>query len=214
MKIEGAIFDFDGTLVDSMKTWHTLGRRYLIKKGYSPDDNLWENTKTMSIFEVSKYFHNVYGLRESEGQIINELNGLAEEDYQFRIPLKDGVRALLETLNEKGIPMVIASATDRYLVENAVSRLGLEDYFLSILSCSDICVGKEDPQIFYEALDILETSLESTIVFEDALHAVIAAKTAGFPVVAVFDESAADEEDEIREYADWYLETIGDWVVE
>ena len=94
MKIKGGIFDFDATLVDSMKTWHSLGYCYLIGKGYIPDENFWNNTKTMSIF-----------LRLQNTFIMfNELNELVEEDYQLRIPLKEGVRDFLNTLCKKEVP--------------------------------------------------------------------------------------------------------------
>lgn len=208
MNIEGAIFDFDGTLVDSMELWRTLGTRYLINKGCEPEANLWDITKTMTLFEAAKYFNNVYGLNETEGDIIRGLNELIEEDYRYDIQLKPGARDFIENLSSKGVPMIIASATEQYMVAAAVERLGLEDYFLSILSCKDIGIGKEEPDIFLEALNILETPMATTIVFEDSLHAIVSAKEAGFPVAAVFDPHAAEDEEEIRGYADWYFEGL------
>ena len=58
-----AIFDLDGTLVDSMPMWHTVADKYIEGKGLVPEKNLWDNVKRLTETETAKYFIENYGLK-------------------------------------------------------------------------------------------------------------------------------------------------------
>lgn len=207
MKIRGAIFDVDGTLLDSMSVWDTIGADYLRAIGYEPRENLNRVFKNMSLYQAARYYQTEYGVALGVDEIMSGVNAMLEEYYRFKAPLKPGAAELLEQLRIKGVKLCIATATDRYLVEAALERCGVLSCFGEIFTCNGVGHGKDEPHIFEAALRFLETQKSETIVFEDALYAIRTAKEAGFPVAAVYDGHEAAQ-DEIRALADVYLEEL------
>lgn len=207
MRIRGAIFDVDGTLLDSMFIWDTIGETYLHSIGYEPREKLNEVFKNMSLFQAARYYRTEYGVTLSIDEIMNGVNAMLERYYRFEVPLKPGVAELLERLRQSGVKLCIATATDRHLVEAALDRCGVLSCFGEIFTCNEVGHGKDEPDIFEEALRFLGTEKAETVVFDDALYAVRTAKEAGFPVAAVYD-SHEKAQDQIRMLADVYLEDL------
>ena len=205
MSIQGAVFDVDGTLLDSMSVWDTAGEKYLRSIGYEPRENLNEVFKNMSLLQAARYYRTEYGVTLCDDEIVDGVNSMLERYYRFETTLKAGVRELLALLRKKGVRLCIATATDRYLVEAALDRCGVLSCFDGIFTCGEVGHGKDEPYIFEEALRLLGTERARTVVFDDALYAVRTAKEAGFLVAAVCD-SHEKAQDSIRELADLYLE--------
>ncbi len=204
MRIRGAIFDVDGTLLDSMFIWDTIGEAYLRSIGYQPKENLNETFKNMSLHQAARYYQTEYGVTQSIDEIMDGVNAMLERYYRFEVPLKPGVAELLERLRQDGIKLCIATATDRHLVEAALDRCGVLSCFGEIFTCNEVGHGKDEPDIFEAALRFLGTEKSETVVFEDSLYAIRTAKETGFPVAAVYD-SHEKEQDKVRLLADIYL---------
>lgn len=207
MNITGAIFDMDGTLLDSMMIWDSVGIDYLAGLGVQARPDLPEKILTMSMPQAAAYFRSDYGVALSEAEIIAGINARIADFYHNTAPAKKGVADFLQSLARKGIRLCVATATDRPLAEAALRRTGLLDAFSFILTCTE-SAGKDRPDIFLKAQHLLGTPLEQTIVFEDALYAIRTAKLAGFPVAAVYDESSQRDQAEIQKLADCYLPTF------
>ena len=207
MRIRGAIFDVDGTLLDSMFIWDTIGEAYLRSIGYQPKENLNETFKNMSLHQAARYYQTEYGVTQSIDEIMDGVNAMLERYYRFEVPLKPGAAELLERLRQDGVTLCIATATDRHLVEAALDRCGVLSCFGEIFTCNEVGHGKDEPDIFEAALRFLGTRREETLVVDDALYAVRTAKEAGFPVAAVYD-SHEKAQDQIRMLADVYLEEL------
>lgn len=207
MRIRGAIFDVDGTLLDSMFIWDTIGETYLRSIGYQPKENLNEKFKNMSLHQAACYYQTEYGVTLSIDQIMDGVNAMLERYYRFEVPLKPGVAELLERLQQSGVKLCIATATDRHLVEAALDRCGVLSCFGEIFTCNEVGHGKDEPDIFEAALRFLGTKREETLVFDDALYAVRTAKEAGFLVAAVYDSHERSQA-EIRARSDLYLEDL------
>ena len=207
MRIRGAIFDVDGTLLDSMFIWDTIGETYLRSIGYQPKENLNETFKNMSLHQAACYYQTEYGVTLSIDQIMDGVNAMLERYYRFEVPLKPGVAELLERLRQNGVKLCIATATDRHLVEAALDRCGVLSCFGEIFTCNEVGHGKDEPDIFEVALRFLGTRREETLVFDDALYAVRTAKEAGFPVAAVYDSHERSQA-EVRARSDLYLEDL------
>ena len=205
MKIKCAIFDFDGTLFDSVFIWDEVGEIYLHSLGLEPKPSLREDVRAMSLYQAASYVRKEYGLSLSEEQIIEGINQTVENFYFHEVLPKPGVIDFLERMKRTGAAMCIATASDRYQIEAALQRCGMEHYFDAIFTCSEIGRGKDEPIIFQKAMENFEAERSNTIVFEDAIHAAQTAKADGFTVVAVFDGSEK-RQDEIRELADCYIE--------
>ena len=210
MNINSAIFDMDGTLTDSMHVWRNLGNLYLESKGIVPEPELQEKVLTLTMMEAAEYMKQRYGLQGEPEQIVKEVYQLIEGFYRTEVQEKPGVRRILEELQQEGIPMCVASATDTYLVEYALAHTGLRSYFQKIYCCREVGEGKTTDKIYQVARESLGTSVEETWIFEDALYAARTAKRSGFPLVAIFDTTEEGQE-ELREIADIYLESYEQW---
>ena len=201
-----AIFDMDGTLIDSMIFWKNLASEYLSSKGVKqiPEDIL-ERIKPMTMSESAALFQQEFGLT---GDPEAEMNAMMDEHYRNDIPLKPGVREYLQTLRSRGVRMCVASATAEPLMEASLSRLGVRDYFEFLLSCETVGAGKRSPLVYKESAKRLNAVPEEIAVYEDALYALQTAKEAGYYVVGVYDDSAAKNWQAIEGIAD---EVILNW---
>jgi len=208
MKLTGAIFDLDGTLLDSMPIWATLGENYLRSKGITPLADVRDQLKTMNMLQAAEYFQKDYHLTGSANQITHEINTMIEQKYREEVQLKPDVLPFLQKLKQENIKMCIATATDRHLAESALNRLQVADFFSFLLTCTEVGFNKEGAEIYEKALELLHTEKAETVVFEDALHAAKSAKTAGFPVIGIYDASAHADAEELKSTADRYVRSF------
>ena len=129
---------------------------------------------------------------------------MIEDLYKSTVPLKKGVAEFLAGLSKAGVRMCIATVTDKYLVEAALTRLKVRQYFGEIITTAEVGCGKNDPNIYRTALAYLGTEKHETLVFEDVLHALMTAKNDGFPVAAVYDKHEL-RQTEMKENSDYYI---------
>ena len=210
MEKKFCIFDMDGTLVDSMGYWRQLGKEYLLWKGIreEPADQVLKELKVMSIPRAAVLFQEMLGLNLTQEELVQEMQALMAVHYQNDVRLKPGVVDYLEKLKDKGCRMCVATATPQKLADVCLKQMGIEPYFESVLSCKVIGVGKDQPDVYLHLADRMGSTPEDTAVFEDVLYAARTARTAGFYTVAVQDDNAAHEWDELKTLAD---EVITDW---
>ncbi len=209
MKISRAIFDMDGTLLDSMYVWENIDEQYLEHCGVVPQPDLAEKVKSMSMEQVSIYIAEYYGIKKAPSVISDEINALIELQYREKVMPKPGVMELVQGLHARGVKMCVATATDLHLVEMALVRTGLRPFFQEIFTCTNVGAGKEKPLIFEKALELLGTAREETPVFEDSLYAIKTAKAAGLPIVAIYDRAWDAEWTEICAMADVCIDDTG-----
>ena len=202
--IKGAIFDFDGTLVDSMFIWDTFGEDYLRTLGKEPKENLTETFKTFTLEQAAEYYREHYGVVLSVSEIVDGVNEMVAEIYRTKAILKSGVLEFLRDLQSKGVKMCVATVTDRPIVEDVLEGLGIRDFFTEIFTCAEVGYSKETPHIYRAALEVLGTKKADTVVFEDALHALMTAKSDGFKVVGVYDKHET-KQPQMRAASDYYL---------
>ena len=210
MAITGAIFDMDGTLTDSMHLWKGFDRRYLATLGITPTDEQSETMTGMMLEELGEYIPKTFGLSLTADEVMRGINGIQEDGYFREVTIKPTTLETLETLKAMGVKMCLATATERYLTEACLTRLGLLSYFPRIFTCHEEHTSKYRPDIFLTAGAWLGTPNEETWVFEDTLYSIQGAKAAGFPLVAVRDVWSLHHEDEIRDLADIYVDQLGD----
>lgn len=204
-----AIFDLDGTLADSMGFWRRLGREYLAGRGiFDPPTAVLDRTKSMTVTEAAGLFLRTFHLQGSAPDIAAEMNAVMANHYRQDIPLKPGVLDYLDRLQQKGIRMAVASATDKTLVETCLRRLGVLSRFAFVCSCEEVGAGKERPDVFLEAARRLGAPPRDIAVYEDSLSAARTAKAAGFYTVAVYDDSGKAEWPALRALSD---KAIPDW---
>lgn len=209
--IKGAIFDVDGTLIDSMGTWKNLATRYLETMGKTADESLNEQLYKMSLEEGSEFLRQHYLPELSAKQVCDGFTGLLRNYYENEAAEKEGAAKLLEYLSENGVRSVIATSSVEKYARTALEKLGLMEFFERIFTCTEVGEGKSSPLIYEKCAEFLGTKPEETLVFEDAPHAVETAKKAGFITVGVYDEVNAPAFEQIKKTADKALYRLSDF---
>lgn len=201
-----AIFDLDGTLLDSSDMWRTLGRRYLGMVGVSPAEGLTEALYEMSLSDSARYLRETYSLPYSSEEIVRQFSRMTEQFYKEQVTFKEGAPRLLAHLRARCVRMSIATAGDAALGMAALTRLGVADFFAGAVSCTEYG-AKTSPEVYYAAADLMCAVPQETVVFEDSLYAVRSANKGGFRTAAVFDIGEASQK-ELEKSADFYAETL------
>ena len=209
--IKGAIFDIDGTILNSMPVWENLGELYLRSLGIQAEKGLGEVLSAMSLQQGADYLIRHYHLSKTRSKVLDGINQEIRDFYMDKVPLKAGVREFLEGLKEHGLPMVIVTSSERKNVEAALRRLGILNYFDGMLTCTEMGTDKNRPDIYLAASLQLDTEPWETLVFEDSCHAILTARKAGFHIVAVYDSANDGKLGKIWNAADIYLSEYTDF---
>ena len=207
-KLKYKIFDLDGTLLDSMAAWRNLGKDYLLQKGINPPDNLNEIIAAMSMIESAAYFQKAFKIELSAEEIIKEVKMFIEYKYRHEFKLKPYVKEYLEKLENENTVMCIATATPLKLAKAALERNEIIDYFSFVISCDEVGVGKNNPDIFILAANKLNAKPSEIAVYEDADFALITAKEEGFYTIGVYDDYFKNERKDIELISDIYIESF------
>lgn len=209
MRLQSAIFDMDGTLIDSMQMWKELGFYLLRRHNVQPPADLAEHLKPMGLRDGVAFCRDYCGLPGTVDELIAEAQERVEDFYRNEVQAKPGVKETLSLLKMEGVWMYIATATDRTLAEIALRHAGLDGYFRGIVTSREAGQHKKDgPAVYERALTRLRSTKKDTVVFEDAIHAIRTAKAAGFRVAAIYDPVAEDDQEEIRSLADYYYRSF------
>ena len=206
MKITGAIFDMDGTLLNSMDYWGTVAEDFLRNNDLTAKAGDNKRFLEWGMKEFYKYIVSEFGVTKSYDEVHNEIYSIMDEHYKKDVMLKDGAYEMLERLYNAGVKMCLATATDRDTVMIIIKRLCLDKFFSKIFTSGEVGVGKSQPKIYELALEYLGTDKESTYVFEDAYYAISTAHNAGFNVVGIYDKNVIATKDEIKQMCDIYLD--------
>lgn len=202
--MKGLIFDLDGTLLDSMPAWNQLLDNMLLTKGITPPADLLDRTKTLGLENATNMVLQEFGLDDDPAEVYQMFQNEMAHQYCNVIPLKPGVQEFLERVKDS-IPMAIATATSRTLVEKVLERHTLTDYFQSITTVAEAGIGKHDPKVFLMAAEKLNLSASECTVFEDSLAAIRSANQAGFATVAIYEASNLHEQDALKAEANLYI---------
>jgi len=191
MKIHGAIFDMDGTLIDSLfywkEYWRDFAEKYGFGKEFSVSPQFDARVRTMIYSEVIKEIYKEYKPNTSLADFTQYSLRYLDVFYETRTYVKDGVIEFLDSLKQCGIPMCVASATGQKHVLAVLKHLGLIDYFDFVVSCVDLGVDKSMPDVYELAAKRLGLAPDQTCVFEDSYVALETAKRLGCHTVGVFD---------------------------
>lgn len=203
--IKGAIFDIDGTLLDSMPVWENAGARYLATLGIKARSDLKERLDALSLPEGALYMQTEYKLSVTIEEILEGVNQVVKDFYFKEAVLKPGVCDLIQKLKKNQVRLMIATATDAEMAKSALIRNGIWKDFDGMITCEEAGAGKTSPKVFELAREHLQTKKEETWVFEDSLYAVKTASKAGFPVCSIYDAYSRDNTEEIRTFSDIYV---------
>lgn len=198
--MRAAVFDIDGTLLDSSPMWAGLGGRYLARHGF-PAGNIAQRLAELSLEEGARLLSDEY-TRDGAQVVLAELRGIMERFYREEARLKRGAAELVDGLCARGWALSLATAGDAELSRCALTRLGLWERFRGLADCARYG-AKTSAGVFLAAAELCGARPCECVVFEDSLHAVVTAKKAGFVTAAVRDESEPQQA-LLAQTADYY----------
>ncbi|AIY83763.1 MAG: HAD family phosphatase [Clostridium baratii] len=203
--IKAAIFDLDGTLINSMSLWDQIDIDYLTSKNIPVPSDLNDEISHLSFNQVAVYFKERFKLEDSLDDIKNTWNTMAYNHYSSDITLKDGVVEFLDFLKKSNIKIGLATSNSTELLEASLKFNKIYDYFDAITITDEVSIGKHEPDVYLLAAKKLNVKPEECIVFEDILPAVKGAKKAGMKVIAVEDECSVLDKDDIIRNSDGFI---------
>lgn len=203
---EAAIFDLDGTLVDSMWMWHEIDVEYLGRFGIALPPALQKEIEGMSFSETAVYFKERFHLPDDVEKIKADWNEMTCEKYRNEVPFKAGVKDFLQHLKTNGVKLGVATSNSRKLVEEVAEALSLYDYFDCIMTACEVQKGKPAPDVYLAVAERLGVKPEKCLVFEDILPGLQAGIAAGMQTCAVEDTYSAGIRAEKQALADYFIE--------
>lgn len=203
-----AIFDLDGTVLDSMGVWRQIDYDFLGKRGIEVPDDYLKEISALGFEAAARYTIDRFGFTESPQEIIDEWYAMAIDAYTNDVKLKPGAGKYIKHLHEMGIKLAVATASDEALYKPALIRNGIYDCFDVFVTVRDVERPKGFPDIYEKAADLLGVPVNECIVFEDVLKGVQGAKLGDFKVVAMRDEHSEYDAEAIREAADRYIQNF------
>lgn len=203
---EGLIFDFDGTLADSMWVWDEVDREFLKKRELPYSEEFVEMVAVLGFERGADFVIDHFGLDEKPDDIIEEWKSLAEDGYANHVELKPGALDYLEYCKAQGMPMAIATSLQRHLLEPALKKNGILDMFDVVCICDELqCGGKSNPTVYLEAARRLGIPAEQCAIFEDVATAARSAKKTGAYVVGIYDEHKQQSTEELISIVDLFV---------
>lgn len=202
---KGAIFDLDGTIIDSMDVWEKIDIKFFTKRNIDMPNDYIDKINNMSFEDVAKYTIERFNLKEKEEDIIKEWNEMALYEYSNNIRLKPNVREYLEKLKKNNIKIGLATVSPKELYEPVLKNNDIYDYFDTFTTLQEVNKDKSYPDIYLLAAKKLAINPQNCVGFEDILIGANAMKKAKFQVVGVYDEYSSKDVENMKKVCDKFI---------
>lgn len=204
------IFDFDGTLVDSMPYWSEKMFNILRSACIPIPDGLLKIITALGDKGTAKYFKDELNVPYSEQEMFEMMDAYALPKYRDEIPLKNGVKQYLEKCKEEGISLNVLTASPHKMLDPCLKRCGVFELFDNVFSCDDFNTTKSNPEIYLKTCERIGANVSDTVFFDDNIIACKTAKVAGLKVVGVYDKTGEDFAEELKKLCDGYVLSFAD----
>lgn len=198
------LFDFDGTLVDSMPTYGALMLRILDEHHMAYGDDIIKIITPLGFTGTAKYFIGM-GIKRSEEELIALMLRYAVDAYTNDVPAKSNVIEVLQELKQRGAGLHVLTASPHDTLDPCLKRLGLYDLFDNVWSCEDFKTTKADPEIYRLAAQKMGVDVADVLFLDDNYNADKTAKEAGMQVCGVYDPSSEEYTAQIKAVTDYYI---------
>ena len=199
------LFDFDGTLVDSMPTFVSAMLRILDENQIPYEESIIKTITPLGLKGTAHYYIEELGLPMSMEQLIGVMKKYMLDAYFYTIPAKDNVLSVLQELKRRGASLNVLTASPHITLDACLKRLGMWELFDHIWSCDDFATTKADPQIYVRAAKEMGVPVEQVIFLDDNLNADLTAKAAGMQVCGVYDDSSKEYVQQMIAATDYYI---------
>ncbi len=204
MNITGAIFDFDGTVFDSMHIWKGVKFQFFDRIGLVLSEEEKKEFQGLFLLDSIELAKTRFDLKLTDKELFNEFFTMIKEKYLLDTKPKNDIIEFLEKLKAKGVKMGIATATGEPALIAVLEKFNMIHYFQEIYSTYTVGASKTEPKVYDVVLEKLGTEKQTTWIFEDALYAAKTAKKAGYNVVGIYDKSELEQE-KLKELVDIYI---------
>ena len=198
------LFDFDGTLVDSMEVYGSMMLRILDENGMKYPDNILKIITPLGYSGTADYFIKM-GISKTKEQLIATMNEYAKYNYHNVIVAKENVPEVLRELKKRGDSLNVLTASPHSVLDACLERNGIYHLFDNVWSCDDFGTTKSDPNIYIMAAERMGVSVSDVIFLDDNFNADVTAKSAGMTVYGVYDKSSDEYVDEMKKVTDKYI---------
>lgn len=207
MNFKGAIFDMDGTILDSMQMWQRIDSEFLIRRGLNPTAEFRAEMGGMGLEAAADYVIRTFSLPDSPEEIMAAWEQQAIDYYKAEVTPKPFAREYLQFLRKNGVSTALATASREEFYRTGLQRVGFYDYFDCFTVSSEVARPKGFPDVYIRAAEKMGLAPHECVVFEDIYKAVKAAKDGGFFTVAIEDDAAEEEREQIRATCDLYIKS-------
>ncbi len=204
MKYNTYLFDFDGTLVDSMPAYVSLMLRILDENNITYSDDIVKIITPLGYKGTAEYFIKL-GIPKTCEELIDLMNQYAYNEYLTNIPAKENVIDVLRKLKENGADLNVLTASPHRVLDPCLKRLGIYDLFTNVWSCEDFSTTKSDPEIYVKAAEKIGKSIDEILFLDDNYNADKTAKSTGMKVCGVYDKSSEEYTEDIKAVSDYYI---------
>lgn len=198
------LFDFDGTLVDSMPTFVSVMLHILDEYRIPYGNDIMKIVTPLGYHDTAKYYVSL-GVPLSQEEILARLHKAAIEAYTWHIPAKNNVISVLQELKRQGSSLHVLTASPHSMLDPCLERLGIYDLFTNVWSCDDFHTNKANPAIYHMAAEKIGVPVNEILFLDDNYNADKTAKAAGMKVCGVYDDSSREYTEEIKSITDYYI---------
>ena len=204
MKYTSYLFDFDGTLVNSMPAFVSVMLKVLDENNIAYGKDIINIITPLGYMGTAEYFKKL-GMKLSTEKILERIYEYAYNEYAHNIPAKANVVQTLRKLKENGADLNVLTASSNPLVDVCLKRLEIYDLFTNVWSCENFGTTKGNPDIYVSAAQKMGKPIGEILFLDDNYNAGMAAKRSGIKVCGVYDPSSKDYADKIKENSDYYI---------
>jgi HAD superfamily hydrolase (TIGR01509 family) len=201
--IRAALFDLDGTLLDSNHVWARVDELFFADREIELPADYPRAISGMSFLATAAYTRERFKLPETAEEIVREWTEMTAREYAERVPLKPGSAAFLRTLKARGVRLAVVTSLHRALYEPCLARHGILSLFDFCLSTDEAGGGsKKDGHLYRMAAGRLQIPCPQCAVFEDVYEGILGAKSLGMRAFCVVDSKYTHHLDAIQKIAD------------
>lgn len=205
MKYNTYLFDFDGTLVDSMPLFALVMLRVLDENEVDYGDDIIKTITPLGYGGTVKYFMEHFAMKQTEEELLASINRYAYDGYAHTVQAKSNVKETLTELKKKGAELYVLTASPHSVLDVCLKHLGLLELFDGVWSCEDFGTTKADPKIYQMAAERIGKRSDEILFLDDNYNADKTAASADMKVCGVYDPSSEAYTEEIKRIADHYI---------
>lgn len=214
-EFDAAIFDLDGTIIDSLGVWEKIDYDFLEKKrGIKVPEDYVHAIAPLSFKETAQYTKKRFNLSDSIDELMEEWTEMAIYEYSHNIFLKEGVREYLNILKEKNKKIALCTSSPDFFYKPVLKNNKIYEMFDVFTNTCEAGVGKNSPDVFLLAAKKCGVDRGKCLVFEDVINAAKSAKSAGMKVCGVFDERSRAHGEDMKNLCDFYIDSFKELIKE